>query len=175
MLYPIFCDITIDIISNNIPEDAQRNVQLIDSLPIVTCKGKNRSAKVALDCVDKGFCSTKNMYYYGLKLHLLAFRRKGTLPFPNKTFFSAASENDLAIVKQLNWLDELTDTQIFADKIYADKKYFKKRQQEIQLDIFTPVKIVKNTLECLVQRDFGSPVKPCVLKNKSAFCFVKKY
>ena len=42
-------------------------------MPIVTCKGKNRKSKVAREVVDKGYCSTKNMYYYGLKLHLLAF------------------------------------------------------------------------------------------------------
>jgi len=156
ILFPIFYEIILDIISNNIPDDAQKNVQLIDSMPIVTCKGRNRTAKVALDCVDKGFCSTKNMFYYGLKLHLLAFRRKGTLPFPNKIYFSAASENDLALVKQLNWFDELTDTQIFADKIYIDKDYFKPREQAIQLDLFTPVKIVKNTPESLIKRDFAA-------------------
>ena len=46
------------------------------------------------------------MYYYGFKLHLLhllAFRRKGTLPLPKK-YFSAASEGDLAIIKKLNYL-----------------------------------------------------------------------
>ncbi|MDR0810741.1 MAG: transposase [Paludibacter sp.] len=128
-LYSIFYDIVSDIISNNIPKNTQQNVQLIDSLPIVTCKGRNRTAKVARDCTDKGFCSTKNMFYFGLKLHLLAFRRKGTLPFPNKIYFSAASENDLAVVKQLNWLDELADTEVFADKIYIDKDYFEPREQ----------------------------------------------
>jgi hypothetical protein len=87
ILYPVFYDIALYIISNYIPENAQQHTQLIDSLPIVTCKGKNRKAKVARECVDKGFCATKMMYYYGLKLHLLAFRRKGTLPFPNKIHF----------------------------------------------------------------------------------------
>jgi len=124
-------------------------------MPIITCKGKNRIAKVAGECVDKGFCSTKNMYYYGLKLHLLAFRRKGTIPFPNKIYFSAASENDLAVVKELNWLDDQYDTQIFADKIYIDKDYFKPRQKCLQLELFTPVKTVKGTPECLKQHDFA--------------------
>lgn len=95
------------------------------------------------------------MYYYGLKLHLLAFRRKGTMPFPNKIYFSAASENDLSVVKELNWLDNLQDTEIFADKIYIDKDYFKTRQKWLQLDIFTPVKVVKGTAKCLKQRDFA--------------------
>jgi len=104
IIYPIFYDITLDVISNNIPENAQLDTLLLDSLPIVTCKGRNRVAKVARDCTNKGFCSTKNMFYFGVKIHLLAFRRKGTIPFPNKIYFSAASENDLAVVKELNWL-----------------------------------------------------------------------
>ena len=39
-------------------------------MPVATCKGKNRKEKVAGEVVDKGYCSTKNMYYYGVKLHL---------------------------------------------------------------------------------------------------------
>jgi hypothetical protein len=156
IIYPIFYDIVLDVISNNIPENAQLNTLLIDSLPIVTCKGRNRSAKVARECTDKGYCSTKNMYYYGLKLHLLAFRRKGTLPFPNKIYFSAASESDLAIIRELNWLDDQYNAEIFADKAYCDQEYFKTREKYIQLDLFTPVKIVKGTPECIKQRDFAA-------------------
>lgn len=124
-------------------------------MPIITCKGKNRTAKVARECVDKGFCSTKNMYYYGVKLHLLAFYRKGTIPFPNKICFSAASENDLSVVKELQWLDDQYDTEIFADKIYIDKDCFKPRQKCLQLELFTPVKAIKGTPECLKQRDLA--------------------
>jgi len=155
VLYPIFYDITLNIISNHIPQNTQQNKLLLDSMPIVTCKQRNRTAKVARDCTDKGFCSTKKMYFYGLKLHLLAFYRKGTIPFPNKIYFSAASENDLNIVRELNWLDNLQDTDVFADKIYIDKEYFEPRQQYIQLELFTPVKVVKGTPECLKKRDFA--------------------
>ncbi|MDR2204908.1 MAG: hypothetical protein LBE36_01950 [Flavobacteriaceae bacterium] len=69
------------------------------------------------ETVDKGFCFTKNLYYYGLKMHLLAFSRKHTIPFPDKIHFSAASENDLSVVKELNWIDNLYDTDVFADRI----------------------------------------------------------
>ena len=56
------------------PKDCDRSISLTDSLPIVTFTGNNRKAKVAREVVDKGYCSTKNMYYYGLKLHLLNLR-----------------------------------------------------------------------------------------------------
>jgi len=154
-LNSIFYNISLDIISNNIPKNAQFQTQLIDSMPIITCKQRNRTAKVARECTDKGYCSTKKMFYFGLKFHLLAFRVKGTIPFPNKIYFSAASENDLSIVKELNWLDNLQDTDVFADKIYIDKDYFEPREQWLQLDLFTPVKVVKGTPECLKQRDFA--------------------
>ena len=45
-------------------------VSLLDSLPVITCWGK-RAARVAKEITDKGYCSTKSMYYYGLKLHAL--------------------------------------------------------------------------------------------------------
>ena len=31
---------------------------LVDSLPIVTCKGRNRKGKVARELADKGYCDT---------------------------------------------------------------------------------------------------------------------
>ena len=43
-------------------------IVLTDSMPIITCSHK-RQAKVALDIVDKGYCSTKNLHYFGVKLH----------------------------------------------------------------------------------------------------------
>ena len=78
-----------------------------------------------------------------------------TIP-KNKIYFSAASEHDLSVVKELNWLDNLQDTYIFADKIYIDDEYFKPRQKWFQLELFTPVKAVKGTSECLKQRDFAA-------------------
>ena len=78
-----------------VPKDCDGQISLTDSMPIFTCNGKNRKAKVAREVVDKGYCSTKNMYYYGVKLHLLGFRRQGTIPFPEFIGITAASENDL--------------------------------------------------------------------------------
>lgn len=43
-------------------------IVLTDSMPIITCSHK-RKAKVALEMTDKGYCSTKNLHYFGVKLH----------------------------------------------------------------------------------------------------------
>ena len=66
-------------------------------MPIMTCTGRNRVGKVATEITDKGYCPTKNMYYHGLKLHLVGCRRKGHIPFPYQIALSAASENDLSV------------------------------------------------------------------------------
>ena len=82
------------------PEDCDSMTSLIDSMPIITCAGKNKTGKVATEIATKGYCSTKNMYYFGLKLHALAFRREGTIPFPEMILLSSAEENDLTVLKK---------------------------------------------------------------------------
>jgi hypothetical protein len=61
----------------------------------------------------------------------------------------------LSVVKELNWLDDLNQAEVFADKIYIDEDYFKPRQKYLQLELFTPVKAVKGMKECLKTRDFA--------------------
>jgi hypothetical protein len=75
-------------------------ISLVDSMPIITSAGRNRKGKVAPEITAKGYCSAKNQYYYGLKLHALAFRRKGRLPFPERIVLSSAGGNDLNIFKK---------------------------------------------------------------------------
>ena len=48
---------------------------------------KNKVGKVATAITSKGYCSTKNMYYFGLKLHAVAFRREGTILFQKCSYF----------------------------------------------------------------------------------------
>lgn len=56
-------------------------IVLTDSMPIITCSVK-RKARIACDIVDTGFCATKNLHYFGVKLHLVAKSRENTLPMP---------------------------------------------------------------------------------------------
>ena len=79
------------------PSDCQDDTVIVDSMPIITCCGRNRTGKVARDIADKGYCSTKNLYYHGLKLHMVGYRRKGHLPHPCQIALSPASENDLKV------------------------------------------------------------------------------
>ncbi len=67
------------VLQEAIPVESSATEGVVDSLPIITCSAKRR-AKVARELTAKGYCSTKDLYYYGVKLHLLGARREGTLP-----------------------------------------------------------------------------------------------
>jgi len=144
--------LAIGLFTSFVPDDCDLQISLTDSMPIVTCKGKNRKAKVAVEVVDKGYCSTKNMYYYGLKLHLLAFRRPGTIPFPEFVGITPASENDLTAFKNL-FGDYIYNRVVFGDKIFSDEPYFKIKQTEQNIEMLTPVKLTKGEPEIIRQRE----------------------
>jgi hypothetical protein len=73
-LAPAWQALAAELLTANIPDGCDFENRIVDSFPIVTYKGRNRTGKVKREIADKGFCSTKNMYCYGLKLHLLGYR-----------------------------------------------------------------------------------------------------
>jgi hypothetical protein len=152
LLSEVFRNLGEKLISSFRPLDCDLGISLTDSLPIITSAGRNRTGKVAQQITDKGFCSTKNMYYFGMKLHALAFHRKGTIPFPEKLIFTPAGENDLVVSKQF-WGETLTNRTVFADKAYSDKEFFNEAEATRNLKIHTPVKAVKGESELIRQRE----------------------
>ncbi|WP_236263845.1 transposase [Dysgonomonas sp. Marseille-P4677] len=136
-----------------IPDDCDLDISLIDSMLIITCAGRNREAKVARGVVNKGFCSTKKQYYYGLKLHALAFSRKDKIPFPESITFSPTEDNDLTIFK-LNLGDLISNRIIFGDKIYSDFEYFNdEKKLDRNIEMLTPVKSINEQSEQEKQRN----------------------
>lgn len=54
----------------------QEAVRIAGSMPIMLAKEKRSSrAKVALELTNKGYCSSKGTFYYGVKLHAVAERQ----------------------------------------------------------------------------------------------------
>jgi hypothetical protein len=133
-----------------IPFTCREDFSVLDSMPIITCSGK-RSPKVALEITDKGFCSTKNLYYHGLKLHTLAFWQQGGLPFPESFVVSPASENDLNVFKE-NWA-QIQGRTFWGDKIYYDIPFFEELAKEKNSIMYTPVKGIKGVPDLIKQRD----------------------
>jgi Transposase DDE domain len=123
------------------PTDCINNESLVDSMPIITCSGK-RSGKVAPELIDKGFCSTKSLYFYGLKLHALGFRRIDHLPFPEQLALTPASENDLNVYRD-DW-SSICNRTIYGDKIYHNVDYFNNLAATQNTLMLTPVKGIKN-------------------------------
>lgn len=132
------------------PSDCEINTSLLDSMPIITCSGK-RNAKVANEIIDKGYCSTKGMYYYGLKLHALGFKRTKQLPFPEQFLLTPASENDLNLFRQA-W-GGIENRVFYGDKIYNDSDYFEKAYNNQNSIMLTPVKGIKGQSESLKMID----------------------
>lgn len=123
------------------PRQFDCNVSVLDSMPIVTCSGK-RSPKVAKELIDKTFCSSKNLWYHGLKLHVLGFHRPGKLPFPEQMLVTPASINDLNVFKEA-W-SNIEGRTFFGDKIYSDKPFIKDLEENKNSNLLTLVKALKN-------------------------------
>lgn len=112
---------------------------LTDSLPIVLSR-RPYSARVAKNWADKGYCPSKNLYYHGLKLHVLGFDRQGTFPLPERLELSPASVHDLTALKHT--LPHLQERIIVGDKIYASAPL----QADLRaqgVEMLTPIKLKK--------------------------------
>jgi len=143
-LASVFPALISQLLNNNIPADCVLETSLLDSMPIITCSGK-RKGKVATELTDKGYCSTKNMYYYGVKLHALSFHRKGHLPHPEELLLTAASESDLNVFKQA-W-GSINDRTFFGDKIYKSEEFFEQMRETNNSVMLTPIRKIMNQSE----------------------------
>lgn len=110
------------------PKDYDPLISIVDFMPIVTYKGKNRKGKIAKEISSKGYSSTKNMYYYGIKLHMVRQRRE-------------------RINECVPYLAEKT---VFADKIYSDFSFF---NEDNPVKVLTPHKEIKGESEVLKQKE----------------------
>jgi len=108
-------------------------LHLLDSLPVITCSHK-RAGKVARELTDKGYCATKGIHYYGLKVHVIARRKAGTLPLPEFIGLSQASAHDLRAMRPV----------FIGDKAYADAALDKQLARQQDCALLTPIKKTKN-------------------------------
>lgn len=123
-------------------------IRLIDSMPIMMAKAqRSGSAKVAGQLANKGYNSTKKTYYYGVKLHILAFRRRGQLPLPDYIGLTSASEADINILKEI--AGDIHLTPVYADKAYMDEALSQSLSQQGS-PLNTPVKKKKGQKELLL-------------------------
>lgn len=78
-------------------EEVIETLRIADSFPVMMAKEKRSSqAKVAPQIADKGYCSSKDTFYHGVKLHIVAEKRPGTMPLPDRVGLTAGSKKRFA-------------------------------------------------------------------------------
>ena len=114
-----------------------------DSMPIILAqKARSYQAKVAPELCNQGYCASKKLTYYGVKLHTLGFRRTGTLPLPEYLQITPASQHDLSAMRQI--FPQLSNRQLFLDKAYCDKQLAEELMEQAHVRLYTPRKKKKN-------------------------------
>jgi hypothetical protein len=95
---------------------------LVDSLPVVVAiRSRSGTAVTANELCDKGYCSSKKMWYYGVKIHILAEEREHTVPIPRIILVTKASEHDLNAGKII--FENAENIEVFGDKAYIDDEW----------------------------------------------------
>ncbi len=122
----------------------QSSARFLDSFPVALAKqGPRFKAKVAPQLADAGYCSTKKLFYYGVRVQVIARRQAGTLPRPEYIGVTGASCYDGNVFEQIRPV--LQDNELYADKAYQrpDEIAIENRQS---LTVRTPVKKAKGQL-----------------------------
>jgi hypothetical protein len=108
---------------------------LADAMPIVLAsQGRRFQAKVAPELASHGYCPTKHLYYYGVKLQAIGDARPGTLPLPRYLGITPAGMNDGHALQQVA-------PALPYDDLYADKAYeYLARDTTFPIGVLTPIK-----------------------------------
>ncbi len=114
---------------------------VIDSMPIMLAvRGRSVQAKVAGEIAAQSYCASKDIYYHGVKMHILARKRYGRLPQPELLKITAATEHDLRVLQEFE--DQIIGN-VFADKAYKDG-HTERKFKEQGVMLCTPDKKIKN-------------------------------
>jgi hypothetical protein len=144
-------------------ETRQEAVRIADSMPIMLAKGQRASrAKVASDqLASVGYCSSKDTFFHGVKLHVVAEKRSGRLPLPRQAGLTPGSENDLRALRRV--LPTIKGGKLCGDKAYCDaplkERLTKERLTKDQnLDVLTPARKTRGRRR--LRQPIGSIRKP---------------
>jgi len=119
---------------------------VLDSFPVVVAKGsRSGRAKAVSELCNKGYCDSKKMWYYGIKVHVLARKQLGKMPVLRGFEVSPASCHDLTAAKPM--LAECYNFDLAADKAYCDAAWFEELAAR-GIRLFTPRKAAKGESPC---------------------------
>ncbi len=131
-------------------------VRIADSMPTRVAKGQRASqATVASDrlasdrLASVGYCSSKCVSLHGVKLHVVAQQRSGTLPLPRQAGLTPGSENDLHALRRV--LPNIEGGVLCGDWACCDGPLKEQLAEDQDLDLLTPVKKTKGKRRSLRQ------------------------
>lgn len=130
----------VDLIATGLADKLPTCTALMDSMPIIMAQqGRRFHAKVAPGIASaNGYCAAKKLHFYGVRLHVVAYRRAGALPLPVCIGLIDAGTHDRKAFEHIAPFLPEQITECFADKAYqvADKPIHK----EGEILLLTPVK-----------------------------------
>lgn len=122
--------------------DNDEKIIVVDSMPIVMSKGyRAQNSKTARNVCNNGYCSSKNMHYYGVKFHLFADRNETSLAIPRLGLITKANVHDLKAVR--DEMFRFSGHKIIGDKAYADRR-LKQELMKSDVEIYTPIKLSRS-------------------------------
>jgi hypothetical protein len=126
------------------PADESVLTHLLDSFPVVVAKGsRSGRAKTVSELCSKGYCDSKDMWYYGIKVHVLARKQLSKMPVLRGFEVSPASCHDLTAAKPM--LRDCHNFDLAADKAYCDAAW--RADLAVRgVRLFTPRKAAKGEL-----------------------------
>lgn len=115
---------------------------VVDSMPIMLARRSNSTgAKVGRPLCNKCFNATRQEWYHGVKLHVLAMLRPDQLPIPIMAQISQASLCDLWAAQRMERdCTPIYNGKLFADRAYIDAAWAKYLKEERNIDIKIPHK-----------------------------------
>jgi hypothetical protein len=115
---------------------------LMDSMPIIVAKQSRSSrAKVAPELCNKGYCDSKKMWVYGVRLHTLGQSQHKTLPLRKLMQIAPASHHDRKVGEEM--LSDVLGIDVFADKAYINAQWEADIKRSNQLNLLSPIKLQK--------------------------------
>jgi len=87
---------------------------------------------------DVGYCSSKDTFYHGVKLHVIAQKRKDQLPLLGRAGLTSGGENDLQVLPRA--LPTIEGGILCGDKVYSDGPLKERLGEDQSLNLLTPIK-----------------------------------
>lgn len=143
--------------SNSISEDDERPY-IVDSFPIMLAQHQHAyTAQVSSGEAGKSYCSTKKLYYHGIKLHAVVRKTPGSLPELEIAMLEKASRQDGPVFDEIRSF--LHDNLVFGDKAY-------KRPDEKRVELEQNIKVITPVIKKKGQKKL-EPEKALFSKNVS--------